>query len=92
MRKRISRIAPLQVGKVAAVFYAVFAIPMAAIMGIAGALAPVENAMPLGFVIAMPIGYVVFGFIFTALGAWLYNVIAKWTGGIEFETEEIADA
>jgi len=27
------------------------------------------------------------GFIFGALGAWGYNIIAKWIGGIEVDVE-----
>jgi hypothetical protein len=92
MRKRIVRIAPVQLGKVAAVFYAIFSIPFALLMGIASALSPAKDAMPLWFVIAIPIFYVVAGFLFMALGAWVYNLIVKWTGGIEFESQEVSDA
>lgn len=31
------------------------------------------------------IGYAVFGGLFGALYAWLYNVVAGWVGGIEIE-------
>jgi hypothetical protein len=70
MSKRIVRIAPLQLGKVAAVF------------------SPAKNSMPIVISIGLPVVYVIFGFIFMTLGAWLYNVVAKWTGGIEYESEE----
>jgi len=30
------------------------------------------------------IGYGIFGYVFTALTAWIYNVVAGWTGGVEF--------
>ena len=32
--------------------------------------------------IGMPILYAVMGFIMGVIGAWFYNVIAKWIGGI----------
>jgi hypothetical protein len=34
----------------------------------------------------------VFGFLFTALAAWLYNVVAKWTGGVEYVTQDMPEA
>ncbi|MEP6848377.1 MAG: hypothetical protein ABI999_05945 [Acidobacteriota bacterium] len=39
--------------------------------------------------IACPIIYGIMGFIFGALGAFLYNVFAKMIGGIEMEVENI---
>ena len=36
--------------------------------------------------------YLIFGFIFTIIGAWVYNLLAKWVGGIEFTTAEIEDS
>ena len=40
-----------------------------------------------GAVILLPIFYGVLGFIATAIGAALYNLIAKMAGGIELELE-----
>ena len=54
--------------------------------------APRHGAMPLAFIIALPVMYIVFGFIFMALGALIYNLAARWVGGIEFTTEEVPDA
>ena len=92
MRKRITRIAPFQLGKVFAVFYAIFSIPFALIMGIAAAFAPASQNVSVAMIVAIPIFYVVFGFLFTVVAAWLYNVVAKWTGGVEYEVEEMPDA
>lgn len=92
MRKRITRIAPFQLGKVFAVLYAIFSIPIALIMGIAASFAPSEQSMPLAMIVAIPVIYIVFGFLFTALAAWIYNVVAKWTGGVEYVAEEVTDA
>lgn len=44
-------------------------------------------AFGVGFAIFMPVLYAVMGFVFGALGAVIYNVIAKWVGGIEVEVE-----
>lgn len=92
MRKRITRIAPFQLGKVFAVLYAIFSIPIALIMGIAASFAPSEQSIPLAMIVAIPVIYIVFGFLFMALAAWIYNVIAKWTGGVEYVAVEVTDA
>ena len=92
MRQRISRIAPLQLGKVFAVIYAIFSIPIAIIMAIAAVFGPSTNAPSWGLIILIPICYVVFGFLFMALAAWIYNVVAGWTGGVEFVSEEMRDS
>jgi hypothetical protein len=49
---------------------------------------PVDSNFPIGFMIAMPIFYFIFGYLFTGLAAWLYNQVAKFTGGIKYEASE----
>jgi hypothetical protein len=49
---------------------------------------PVNASFPANMFIIMPIFYFIFGYIFIALGAWLYNKVSKYTGGIEIETTE----
>jgi hypothetical protein len=39
------------------------------------------------FALALAVLYGVCGFIFTAIGCLLYNVVASWIGGIEVELE-----
>lgn len=50
------------------------------------------SALP-GLGIAMmlifPILCAVFGFLFTLLGAWIYNMVASKMGGFEFTTTEV---
>lgn len=92
MRKRITRIAPVQAGKVSAVLYGLISLPFALIMALTIMASPARNNVSMVLIIAMPVLYVLFGFLFSALTAWLYNVAAKWTGGIEFVTEEMPDA
>ena len=38
--------------------------------------------------IAMPIMFATFGFIAGVLGAFLYNLVARWVGGIEMHFEQ----
>jgi hypothetical protein len=92
MRKRISRIAPIQLGKVAAIFYGLFSILFVAIMAVASMFGPSQGRMPFWLLIALPVIYIILGFIFMAVGALIYNLVARWVGGIEFTTEEISDA
>ena len=95
--KRIRRFGVLQTSKVAAIIYfllsLVFAVPFALISSVAGAEA--FPGFPAGGGIAMaillPIIYAVFGFISTAIGCLIYNAIAGWVGGIEFEVEVAPD-
>jgi hypothetical protein len=40
----------------------------------------------------LPILYGVMGFIMTAISCFIYNLIAKWTGGIEIELEIVGES
>ncbi len=44
-------------------------------------------ALGAGFVIFVPVIYAAMGFILGVIGAWVYNLVAKWIGGIEVEVE-----
>jgi hypothetical protein len=65
-------------------------VPMLIITGITGGFSGGmgfgKAALP---ILVMPVLYPVMGFLMTALWCWLYNVIAKRIGGIEFEDEVI---
>ena len=41
------------------------------------------------FYVAMPIVMGIFGFIFFALFAAVYNLVAKWLGGVEVVVSDI---
>lgn len=88
MQKQIIHIAPLQAAKVIGVFYFLISIPFAVLMLLSFSFSPAETRPPLGILIAAPLFYLIFGFVFTAISAWLYNLVAKWIGGIEFTTQE----
>jgi hypothetical protein len=40
--------------------------------------------------VILPVFYGVMGFVFGALGAFLYNLMAKWMGGIQLELQAVA--
>jgi len=83
MKKQIINISPIQTAKVFAVLYFVLSLPLVGFMAISFSFAPGPKP-GFGFLILFPFIYLIFGFIFTALGAWVYNLVAKWIGGIEY--------
>lgn len=102
MKKRLKRIAPVQAGLVLGIIYALFSllvVPFFALFGLIVSLAPtVATGFPgpaaglgIGFAIAMtiaaPVMYGSMGFVTGALGALIYNLVARWVGGIELELE-----
>jgi hypothetical protein len=98
MIRRLKRVSPLQLGKVAGIIYALLSlvfIPFLLLALLISAFAPNTSGntseIGLGVAIVMvvlaPVIYGVFGFIFGALAGWIYNIVAGWTGGIEFEIE-----
>lgn len=87
MTQRIVRIAPVQAGKVAAVLYASFSLfflPFLLLPSPPGGKNPFTVWSLLMFI---PV-YVIAGFLMTAFMAWLYNLIARWAGGLEIVLEE----
>ena len=101
MTRTLKRIAPLQLGKVLGVLYGgmgLIFLPFFALAGLAGAFAPHSPDQPaaagaiaagviFGMGLFMPIFYAIFGFIFGMISAALYNLVARWVGGIEVEVE-----
>jgi hypothetical protein len=103
MKRRIKRISPLQAGKMLGVLYACMGLiflPFFALAGLAGAFAQqaqhtqaagppaaLITIMMFGFGIFMPVFYGVMGFVFGIIMAAVYNLIARWLGGIEVEVE-----
>ena len=72
-------------------------LPFFALAALAGAFVPSDagqsgaNAMAAGVFVVMglaaPVMYGVFGFIFGIISAALYNLVARWVGGIEVEVD-----
>lgn len=86
MKKQIINIAPIQTAKVFALLYFMLSIPLVALMSITFLFSPARP--PIVLLIAMPLAYLAFGFVFTAIGAWAYNFVAGWVGGIEYISSE----
>src|SRR5687767_14188200 len=97
MRKQLTYIAPLKAGIVLAILYAILSlivVPffiLAALMGKAsGNPGPNPAIFGVAFAIGLPFLYAAGGFLGGLIGAALYNLVAKWTGGFEFETRDVA--
>lgn len=90
MKTRVQRFSPHQNAKVFAVLMAVsslvFVVPFTLL---ASAFAPKGSGFPAFIVLLFPVIYLVFGYISVAIGCWVYNLLAKFTGGIEFEAQSV---
>jgi hypothetical protein len=94
-KRRIRRFNPLQLGKMLAVLYGLMGllfVPVFLVMTAFSSQLPRSQrvgmmALGTGFALCAPFLYAAMGFIFGALGALIYNLTAKWLGGIEVEVE-----
>lgn len=95
----IRRIAPLPAAKIAGLIYAVIGLPFAVLIWVIS-LVGLYNAglygspfAPFGMVggtvalITMPIVYGFVGFVMTLTGAWLYNIMAGFVGGLSIAVD-----
>ena len=87
MKQQIIHVGKLQAAKVAAVLYLILSIPLAAVM----MFAPMQGGAALGWgmFFLVVVLYMLAGAVFTFLGAWLYNGVARLVGGIEFTVVEV---
>ena len=94
-RRTLKRVAPLSAGKVLALLYGAMGLIAVPFFLLAAAmtanLPPAQRGIfaivGTGVAIAAPLLYAVMGFLTGVIGATLYNVVAKWVGGIEVEVE-----
>jgi hypothetical protein len=96
LAKRISRIAPWSAGRLFAVLYfflsLLFVIPMALILSFAPIPPASKPPFGPGFLVLMPFLYAIVGFLFVALACALYNLAARFVGGLEISVVEVPDA
>ena len=91
----ITRVGPLSVAKVAGILYVVIGLVAGCFVSLVamagGFAADVDGAGPfgallgVGAIIFLPIFYGVLGFIGSLIMAWLFNVAAGMTGGVEVD-------
>jgi hypothetical protein len=100
MKKRLKRVAPLQAGIVLAVLCALLsliAVPFLMLAGAAVTAAAEQAGTPMPFTflfgvgaLFLPIIYGVTGFIGGLIYAAVYNLTAKFTGGLEVTLDDVA--
>jgi hypothetical protein len=100
MIKRLKRIAPLKAGIVLGILYTLLGlliVPFFMLAGFGAMAAASRNGgapIPFAFLFGagalfVPILYGVMGFVLGVLTAAIYNLVAKWTGGIEVTVEDV---
>ena len=90
MKKQISRISILQSSKVATALYALMGF-IYTLIGIPMLIFGDDKLKIMGIIyILMPIPMAVLGFIFFVLFAAIYNLLARWLGGMEVEVTDIS--
>ncbi len=93
MRHRIARVGVLQTATMFGALYAVLGLLFVPLFYAMVRLNPMAQGpgFPFGsrFLLFMPLVYGAMGFVFTAIGAVIYNVVAKWIGGIEIELTDV---
>lgn len=87
MKKQIQYISILQTSKVLALVYGAIAILFVPVFLITSVVNGGNESMRIFSFIA-PILYAILGFILTALFCGLYNLVAKYAGGIEFTLQD----
>lgn len=98
---KLKKIDPMSAAKIEGVMGVVLGLIIGLIAVIAGAgirsmmggygygygYGAVSTGLGIGAIVVMPIIYGIMGFICGGVGAWLYNLIAGWIGGIEIDLE-----
>lgn len=97
MKKQLTHISPLRAGIVLGVLYGLLGlifIPFFLLIAVFGAKSGGAPAAfgSVFFAILFPLFYAVAGFIGGIIAAAIYNLVAKWTGGIEFEVQDVPPA
>ena len=94
MKKQLINIAPLRAGIVLGTLYAFLGVVLFPFFLLFTLLAGHAGGMPAAFggalmAVLIPVIYGVMGFIGGVISALLYNLIARWTGGLEFEFKDV---
>ena len=89
MKKQITRISILQSSKIATILYFILGF-LYVLIGIPMIIFGNDQLRIMGIVYcAMPFLMAGIGFIFFVISAALYNLLAKWVGGMEFEVIDV---
>jgi hypothetical protein len=95
--QQIRSIGIVSTARIMAVVYALMSLlfmPFLLLAGLAGALTGDSTVAGLGLaavvvlIVLLPVMYGLIGFLAGAIGAFIYNLAARWTGGIEISLSE----
>ena len=97
---RIRRFGIVKTATTVAVLYmvaiAIFAIPLALLLSAVGSAIPtsarpsIDASAIITFVLLLVVGYGIGTWVFTAIACALYNLVARWVGGVEMLLEAVA--
>ncbi len=91
MKRRVTRISILQSSKIVTLLYVILGFVYVP-FGIGMLIFASGELRFMGFIyLAMPIVMACFGFVAFVVGAWLYNILAKYVGGFEVFVEHVDD-
>src|SRR4051812_28019261 len=91
MKKQITRVSILQSSKIATAIYCLFGF-IYSLIGIPMIIFGNRQIQIIGFVyLFMPVITAIFGFIFFVIFGAIYNVLAGWLGGFEFEVTNVGE-
>ena len=93
----VRRVGPLSFARVMGMLYGLMGLMLGACISllsfIGSAFSPREIPGGMGIlfgvgaIVALPIFYGLVGFIFSLIGAALYNLVASWVGGVELDIQ-----
>jgi hypothetical protein len=86
LKYRLTRFGVHETALAVAVIYFILALVFVPIVYLAARAQANSNFSPILMVVG-PICYGLFGYIFTAIACWLYNIVSGWTGGIAITLE-----
>ena len=92
---KVKKIGVLSLGKFFGIFYALMGLIFGVFFSIRSLIGfstgtgtgLIGTVFGISAIILLPIFYGLLGFVFGIISAVLYNLVAKWIGGIEIETE-----
>ena len=90
MQYRIRRFGIQSTALTVGIIYFFLALILVPLFYVASRNGPPEQALPgVAFVLG-PFLYAAIGYLGTALGCWLYNMVAGWSGGVSMTLEQDA--
>ncbi|PIN75123.1 hypothetical protein COV18_05215 [Candidatus Woesearchaeota archaeon CG10_big_fil_rev_8_21_14_0_10_37_12] len=91
--RELRKLGVLSAAKVHALICAIFGLVIGVVYAVVGAVAGVTGGsgllagLGLLAIIVLPVLYAIFGFIGGLIVAAIYNIVARWIGGIEIDLD-----